>query len=122
MADKKSPVEQQMAAYSNVIRRAWQDPAYKERLLGDPSTVLRESGFEVPEGSKVHIVENQPDHIHFVLPKAPTEAGGHKDLPFHEADLPFHEVEGRSDLPFHGAAPLPFHNVELLPFMSSDGN
>ncbi len=57
-----------------VIARAWSDPAYKVKLLGDPHAALAEAGVEVPAGVTVKVVENTADTHHLVLPVAPANA------------------------------------------------
>ena len=42
-----------------MVARAWLDPAYKARLLGDGSRAAEELGFEVP-GLRLIVVENTP--------------------------------------------------------------
>jgi hypothetical protein len=112
----------QMKAYSQVVKKAWADPEFKKRLMGDPATVLGEEGFTVPSGTKVNVVENGTNRLNFVLPQdpgtAPLPFGEHTDLPFQETDLPFHDV----GLPFQETVMLPFHNVALLPFMDPASN
>lgn len=52
-----------------VVRRAWADPAYKERLLADPRAALSEElGVELPPGLEVQVVEERPDMLCVVLP------------------------------------------------------
>jgi nitrile hydratase subunit alpha len=45
---------------AKVVARAWTDRAYKERLLADGTTAIRELGFEGPEGDHMVVVENTP--------------------------------------------------------------
>jgi nitrile hydratase len=45
---------------AKVVARAWSDPAYKERLLGNGTAAIAEFGFQGPEGNFVVVVENTP--------------------------------------------------------------
>ncbi len=56
---------------AKAIARAWRDPEYKAKLLGDPHAALAEAGIEIPEGTQVKVVENTADIRHIVLPVAP---------------------------------------------------
>jgi hypothetical protein len=52
-----------------VVRRAWADAAYKQRLLQDPKAALEEElGVQLPAGLKVQVVEEHPDQLCIVIP------------------------------------------------------
>jgi nitrile hydratase alpha subunit len=68
MADPKS--EGLGGAYRKVIAQAWSDPAYKQKLLSDPSATLTAAGFKV-SGRKVKVFEDTNDVVHLVLPPPP---------------------------------------------------
>ncbi len=51
---------------AKVVARAWTDPAFKERLLQDGTTVLGEMGFDTIQGEEMVIVENSPE-IHNIV-------------------------------------------------------
>jgi hypothetical protein len=54
---------------SRVVRRAWQDEAYRARLLEDPKAALEEEiGAQLPSRLQVQVVEERPDLICIVLP------------------------------------------------------
>jgi hypothetical protein len=57
--------------HGRVVAKAWADPAFKERLLADPATVLREHGFDGDEA------------IRFVMPPPPTGEFGDEALDGH---------------------------------------
>ena len=59
--------------YGQVVAQAWRDLAFKQRLLADPVTVLREQGIDVPAGLQVRVVENTGQQVHLVLPAKPGE-------------------------------------------------
>jgi hypothetical protein len=56
-----------------VVAKAWQDEAFKQRLLSDPQSVLQEHGVQVPAGQQVRVVENTDQVVHLVLPQRPRE-------------------------------------------------
>ena len=60
------------AAHGRIIARAWRDPAFKAKLLGDPHAALKDAGVAIPEGVTVKVVENTDTHHHLVLPPKPT--------------------------------------------------
>ncbi|HEY3096163.1 MAG TPA: nitrile hydratase subunit alpha [Acidimicrobiia bacterium] len=51
---------------ARVIARAWNDPAYKQRLLDDGTAAIAELGFGGPEGDHIVAVENTPS-VHNVV-------------------------------------------------------
>jgi hypothetical protein len=54
--------------HGRVVAKAWADPAFREGLLADPATVLREHGFDEDEA------------IRFVLPAVPAGEFGEEPL------------------------------------------
>jgi hypothetical protein len=65
---------EQTRRYGQIVAEAWADPAFRQRLLTDPATVLRERGIEAPDGVQVRIVEDTEQIMHLVLPPMPAEA------------------------------------------------
>jgi hypothetical protein len=57
--------------WGQVLARAWADEVFKQRLLADPATVLRESGIRVPAGLQVCVVEDTEQVCHVILPVRP---------------------------------------------------
>jgi nitrile hydratase len=51
---------------AKVVARAWTDPEYKSRLLGDATAAIAELGFGGPEGEHMVVVENTSD-VHNVV-------------------------------------------------------
>ena len=51
---------------ARVVARAWVDPEYRERLLGDGTAAIAELGFGGPEGEHMIVVENTPA-VHNVI-------------------------------------------------------
>ena len=62
-----------------IAATALDDDAYRQRLVNDPQTVLKDEGLTVPEGVHVTVHENTADHIHLVLPTGIKE--GHQISP-----------------------------------------
>jgi Nitrile hydratase, alpha chain len=58
--------------YSALVKRAWIDDAFKQRLLSDPITVFNENNLTVPEGMQVKVLEDQANLRHLPLPMQPT--------------------------------------------------
>lgn len=55
-----------------ITAKAWNDAAFKQRLLSDPNAVMKEYGLEVPAGVKIKIVEDTDTVSHLSLPPKPT--------------------------------------------------
>lgn len=62
--------------YSAVVKKAWEDDAFKQRLLSDPAAVFAENDLAVPDGLQIKILEDRPDLRHLPLPPRPTAAEG----------------------------------------------
>ena len=56
-----------------IIAKAWEDAAFKQRLLSNPRDALKEMGVEVPDGVNLTVLESTLDENYFVLPPEPTE-------------------------------------------------
>src|SRR5581483_9912598 len=65
--------DEQIKAYARVVARAWSDAGFKQQLLANPATVLRENGVPIPGGKQVQVHEDSESLQHFVLPARPTE-------------------------------------------------
>jgi hypothetical protein len=63
--------EQQSKAWGQVVATAWQDEAFKRRLLADPAAVLKEHGIAVGLGVQVKVVENTDKVRYLTLPTRP---------------------------------------------------
>lgn len=57
--------------FSQVIEKAWNDEAFKQRLLQHPHDVLKEHGIDVPAEVNLRVLENTAQVHHFVLPAKP---------------------------------------------------
>ena len=52
-----------------VVRRAAEDPAFREALKADPKEAIGEVvGARLPDGLRVHVHEDGADTVHLVLP------------------------------------------------------
>lgn len=61
------------AITSKIVARCWQDPDFKQRLLGNPKEVLAEAiGRQIPEHVEVKILEETPNNLYLVLPVPPS--------------------------------------------------
>jgi hypothetical protein len=54
--------------FGQLVQRATEDTALRQRLLQAPKQVMAEAGVTLPEGLEVEIVENTDKVIHLVLP------------------------------------------------------
>jgi hypothetical protein len=62
---------------SDIIRCAWRDPVFKQRLLDDPRGVLEEMlGIVLPAELKIYVHQQTPSEVHLILPMAPEQLGG----------------------------------------------
>ena len=52
-----------------VVRRAIEDPEFRERLVASPASAIEEAtGVSVPDGVEIVVVENTSRRFHIVLP------------------------------------------------------
>jgi nitrile hydratase len=52
---------------AKVVARAWTDPAYKQRLLDDATSAIKEFGFSGLQGEDMVVVENTPEVHNLVV-------------------------------------------------------
>jgi nitrile hydratase subunit alpha len=52
---------------AKVVARAWTDPEYKQRLLRDGTSAIKELGFGGPQGEHIVVVENTSTTHHVVV-------------------------------------------------------
>jgi nitrile hydratase len=52
---------------AKVIARAWTDPEYRQRLLTDGTSAIKELGFGGPQGEHIVVVENTPTSHNVVV-------------------------------------------------------
>ncbi|MBF0515514.1 MAG: NHLP leader peptide family RiPP precursor [Nitrospirae bacterium] len=55
-----------------LIKKAWNDEAFKAKLLTDTNAALKEHGIDVPAGVTIKAVENTANVIHILIPQKPT--------------------------------------------------
>ncbi|MGH7711250.1 MAG: NHLP leader peptide family RiPP precursor [Gemmatimonadaceae bacterium] len=60
--------------HAHIVARAWEDDAYRARLLKNATKVLKEEGVKVPRGVRVKAVANSAKTVHFVIPAKPKKA------------------------------------------------
>jgi hypothetical protein len=59
-----------------LISKAWDDPAFKQKLLSEPKTTIEETlGITLPEEIEIFIHEQTPTVLHLILPMKPDSAG-----------------------------------------------
>ncbi len=71
--------ENERVVVGGAIVRAWRDEAYRRQLLGDPATVLREAGLELPAGCRVTVLEDTDAVAHVAVPRAEDLTAGQKE-------------------------------------------
>jgi len=78
--------------WGQIVAKAWDDAAFKKRVLADPAAVLKEHGLELPEGIQIKVLEDSDKVVHLTIPLEP------RSEELSEADLK--QVAG-------GISPLP---------------
>jgi len=63
-----------------VIKKAWDDEAFMQRLLEDATPVLKEHGVQLPAGMQVKAVTNSEKLTHLVIPPKPSNKLSDEDL------------------------------------------
>ena len=65
-------IEENKKLWAKIVAKAWCDEAFKAELLNNPEQVLKAAGAEIPEGVRVHVVEEQKpstaEYIYLYLP------------------------------------------------------
>jgi hypothetical protein len=57
---------------SDLVKRAWEDAAFKRRLLSDPRATIEEAlGVILPAGLNIYVHEQTSTDLHLVLPMPP---------------------------------------------------
>jgi hypothetical protein len=65
--------QEQSKQYAQIVARAWQDDAFRQRLVGSPNAVFEEYGISVPSGVTIRMLENTSDLYYLALPARPVE-------------------------------------------------
>ena len=69
MSDKPSTPQK---PYETLIKRCWDDDAFKKKLLANPAAVIEEAGLPIPVGvTEVKAIENGPSQLTIVIPPNP---------------------------------------------------
>jgi len=62
---------------NEIIKKAWDDPSFKQALLSNPKeTLKKEFNLEIPDNITLTVVEEANDHFYLTIPVSPTECGG----------------------------------------------
>jgi hypothetical protein len=57
-----------------VIKKAWEDSVFKQLLLDDPTSALRQAfGIELPPEIELKVVEDTPSSYYLVIPPNPED-------------------------------------------------
>ncbi len=59
---------------SRIVEQAWQDAAFKAKLLSDPKEAAAQSGLRLPDSVSLKVWENSATVEHMVLPLNPAES------------------------------------------------
>ncbi len=63
--------QDQQKRLSEVVAKAWANPAFKARLKSDPKGVLADVGIITPEDLEIEVVENTERKQYLTLPATP---------------------------------------------------
>ena len=85
MATEQGSMQEYAKQFGQVVARAWDDEAFKGRLLAEPKAVLAQEGVPFPPEVEVRIHENTPTAVHLALPPRPI--AGSSDAQADEASL-----------------------------------
>lgn len=65
-----------------IIKKAWEDPAFKKSLLSEPKKAINEAfGVEIPAEIQLKVVEESPTLYYLTLPPNPEEVACGKSSP-----------------------------------------
>ncbi|MGH6671541.1 MAG: NHLP leader peptide family RiPP precursor [Xanthobacteraceae bacterium] len=82
-----APVVTRRDLEARIVAKAWRHPAYLQRLLTDPKSVLQsevsaaDPGVTLPAGLQVSVHQETPNTYHLVLPRNPKEIALSEVLP-----------------------------------------
>ncbi|MBD1856118.1 MULTISPECIES: NHLP leader peptide family RiPP precursor [Leptolyngbya] len=72
MSDFTSPSGRMTEIEAQLVSRAAQDLAFRDRLLANPKTVLAEQGLVIPDDVQIQVLQETPNQYYLVLPEAVT--------------------------------------------------
>ncbi len=88
-----------------LVAKAWNDEAFKEKLLKNPKAVIEEElGSPLPETINVRILEETEDTIYISLPKKPEESSS-EELSEEELEAVAGGIIGTKIMAVYGVAP-----------------
>ncbi|MFB5674241.1 NHLP leader peptide family RiPP precursor [Paenibacillus terreus] len=62
----------ELTAQNQLIQKAWEDQAFREKLMEDPKAAIRELlGIVIPDHIQLKTVQETPDQLYLVIPPAP---------------------------------------------------
>jgi hypothetical protein len=57
-----------------IIKKAWEDPAFKKSLLSEPKKAVKEAfGLEIPAEIDLKVVEESTSQYYLVIPPSPED-------------------------------------------------
>src|SRR5262245_61225628 len=65
--------EQLIRQWGQVMERAQRDDAFRQQLLDEPATALKEFGIELPAGVRLQTHENTDEVVHLTIPAKSTD-------------------------------------------------
>ncbi len=77
--DKKT-AEKLQKNWGKILAKAWTDEAFKQRLLKNPTQILKENGVEVPPDFTFKLHENSDKVFHLTIPKKPEKSLSAEEL------------------------------------------
>ncbi len=60
--------EVQNSQINNLLAKCWADASFKQKLLADPTAVLKAQGIDIPAGYTVRLLENTDKIVNYELP------------------------------------------------------
>jgi hypothetical protein len=63
--------EVQNSQINNILTKCWEDESFKQKLLADPTAILKAEGVEIPAGYTIQVLENTDKVVNYVLPPNP---------------------------------------------------
>ncbi|MBN2981338.1 MULTISPECIES: NHLP leader peptide family RiPP precursor [Cohnella] len=68
-----------------IVKKAWEDPVFKQQLLNDPKSALKQAfGIEVPQEIELKVVEETTTSYYLVIPPNPEDVvGGEAGVKYH---------------------------------------
>ncbi|MDP4099026.1 NHLP leader peptide family RiPP precursor [Paenibacillus sp. P96] len=62
----------ELTAQNQLIQKAWEDQAFREKLMQDPKAAIRELlGVVIPDHIQLKTVQETPDQLYLVIPPDP---------------------------------------------------